>query len=191
MKYLSIILIVFIVSCSVPRETVVIKAETTTKKKSVAENTSESIAIPAHNVHIIIREQIPYCGGAYPSDDQLNNSAPYGEEIVLINHKDSTRTIVYPMQNTGYYLPLEPGNYSIQEGYKNVSYHQFRSALYINYSEYIVSGDEDCYKKWWESTLIDFTVTNSDTILTVNAFVSVSCYTGKNPCDYYTGPYPP
>jgi len=195
MKYVSYIILFFLVaSCSVSNE-IASKAENKVDSKQTDITHSEKdiveIKLPVHNVQILIRQQIPYCGGAYPSDDQLNNSVVYSGEIVLINHKDASRTVISSIQNGGYYLNLEPGSYSIQEGYKNVTFDQFRMANTKVHSQYIIPGDDECYRNWWKSTLRDFVVTDSEGVLIINCSISSSCYTGNNPCDYYNGPYPP
>ncbi len=186
---------ILIESCSISNEVISVNenkidSKQIQKENSIKEDEIAVIQIPIHNVQILIRQHIPYCGGAYPSEDQLNNYVTYNEHIVLINHKDSSRTEINSFQNGAYYLNLKPGSYSIQEGYKNVTYEQFRSSLNTAYSQYIIRGDDDCYRNWWKSTLKDFTVTDSEGVLTINCSISSSCYTGINPCDYYNGPIP-
>ena len=194
MKYLPYIVFFFIlISCASSNEVInVSDTKIDTKQKSVSNKEKEmtEVVIPIHNVQILIRQHIPYCGGASPSDAQLNNSIPYSGDIVLINHRDSSKTVISSLQNGGYYLNLAPGSYSIQEGYKNVPYNEFRSANYRGYSQYIISGDEECYRNWWKSTLQDFEVTKTEEVLTIHCSISSSCYTGNNPCDYYNGPLP-
>lgn len=196
MKYLSYIVLFFLVeSCSVSNEVIPVNenkidSNQNEKENSIKENEIAVIQIPVHNVQILIRQYIPYCGGAYPSEDQLNNYTAYSGDIILINNKDSTRTVIPSFQNGEYYLNLEPGSYSIKEGYKNVTFEQFLSANNRGYSQDIVSGDDDCYKNWWKSTLHDFIVTDSEGVLTINCSISSSCYTDVNPCDYYIGPLP-
>lgn len=194
MKNVSYIILLYIlVSCAVTNDLTTIsdnKNDTKQKVISTKEIETTAIVIPKHNVQILIRQRIPYCGGAYPSDDQLNNSTAYSGAIVLINQNDSTRTVISSLQNGGYYLNLVPGNYSIQESYKNVPYHEFRSAMNMDHGQHIISGGEECYMQWWKSTLHDFVVSDAAEILTINCSISSSCYTGINPCAYYNGPLP-
>lgn len=174
-----------VLSCSCATQAVISQDNIQEEKKIVSLPT-----IPEHNVQIIIRQYIPYCGGAYPSDDQLNKSAPYSGGLILINLSDSSKVDVNPEQGI-VYLNLSKGNYAIKEKYKDVPFHEFYASVNHVNGNYIIQGDNECYKKWWESNLLEFEVKIGQEIQVLNGSVSSSCYTGNNPCIYYNGPYPP
>lgn len=142
------------------------------------------------NVKIQITEHIPYCGGAYPSDEQLNNYIPYNETLVLIDITNGTKKDLNP-KNGILYLNLTEGKYAIKEKYKDVPFHEFYSSNNNTHESYIIQGDNDCYKKWWLSNLLEFEIKANDTSKTYDCAISSRCYTGINPCDYYNGPIPP
>lgn len=160
--------------------------------KAVISQTSESDIKEAseHNVAFFIRQQIPYCGGAAPTDEMLNRSAPYNEELVLINLSDNSKMTING-ENGVYYLQLAIGKYALKEKYKDVPYHDFLTSTYNSSNNYTVTGEDQCYKEWWQSNLIEFEVIDPTKTENYHLTVPNRCYTGINPCDYYNGPLPP
>ncbi|WP_258542629.1 hypothetical protein [Parvicella tangerina] len=167
------------------------KVNETTPSEKTVDPPSEPVEIfnKDYNVQIKITEYIPYCGGAAPGPDQLNNSVSYTGKLIVTNLSDDTQTELLP--NAGVYqIQLRPGAYTIKEAYKNLPFTEFmaqnqRSGMYY------MDGTEECYKKWWQSNLFEFEVTDIDTLINLETSIGSSCFTGTNPCLQYTGPYPP
>lgn len=145
------------------------------------------------NITIAINQYIPYCGGAYPAEDQLNNNQPISNtEFVLIDLADSSKTIVKTNALGVIELYLKPGNYAVQESFKNCSFQEFQTRNAITISgEYYQIGDDECYLNWWKSFLGTFTILEPQQELFLNLAIGSACFTGTNPCLYYNGPYPP
>ncbi len=182
MKIHTFLFLVFILgSCAV----------NSVSSQGVEKNETEvAVEVPQHNVQIMIREHIPYCGGAYPSDEQLNRSKPYDAGLVLTNTIDGSKKDVNA-KNGVLYLNLPEGKYTLKEKYKDIPFNQFFLNAERSGGSYIIPGDSICYKKWWESNLVEFEVISNEATKILNCTVSSRCYTGINPCDYYNGPYPP
>ena len=171
------------------------------KKESKKVVTSEQTVKPDNvdfekeksNVNISVYQHIPYCGGAYPDEDQLNNSHPMtNTDFVLINLKDSSKTIVKTNASGTLELNLPSGNYAIQETFKNCSFEEFQlKNPVIKTGDYFQIGDEECYKTWWSSYLGTFTVVSHENGKSLIFTLYSACFTGNNPCLYYNGPYPP
>lgn len=142
-----------------------------------------------YNVTIKILQYHPYCGGAAPSPDQLNNYSNYGGELILTNLNTGNKSSLFA-KNGVYQTYLEIGSYSIKEKYKDVSFEEFMKS---NSREggFYSGGTEECYKMWWESRLFQFEVTSIDSVINLETSIGSRCFTGNNPCIQYTGPYPP
>ncbi len=143
------------------------------------------------NVSIYIQKQEPYCGGAAPPDELLNRHSPVTDDFFIINLNDQSKTKVRTVD--GYLkLQLEKGKYQVFEAFKQVPFHEFleKFAKQPSGNNYQSLGAE-CYENWWKAPLIEFEVTNEQTILFLEATIQVGCYTGINPCVMYTGPFPP
>lgn len=142
-----------------------------------------------YNVTIKIQQYHPYCGGAAPGPDQLNNYSNYGGELILTNIISGEKSSLFS-KNGVYQTYLDKGTYTIKEKYKDVSFEEFVKNNSRD-GEYYTGGTEECYKMWWESNLFNFKVTSVDTLINLETSIGSSCFTGNNPCIQYTGPYPP
>lgn len=144
------------------------------------------------NVKIKVTQYYPYCEGAYPDPEDLNNfSLLSNTNFILYNFKTKNSEIVKSDSTGTIKLNLPNGHYGIKEMYKNVSFEAFLKNYYEAPQMYFQGGDTACYKNWWMSYLSEFTL--SDTIPYVDQNISIqdACFTGMNPCLYYFGPYPP
>jgi hypothetical protein len=157
--------------------------------KSRTEADSEIVHKEEHNVIVKITGHTPYCGGAAPTFDQMNNYYTYQSSLILIDLNDNTKTII-KSSGDGYYLSLPMGKYAIKEAFKDVPFKSFVANHEIK-GMYYMEGTEECYKNWWKSNLFEFEVTDKDSVIVLETTIGESCFTGNNPCVQYTGPYPP
>lgn len=144
------------------------------------------------NVIIAIDHYFPYCGGAYPTDDQMNNyqkivNAPF----LLIDLDTGEKQTVKTNTSGELVLNLKPGRYGLKETFKDCSFEKFMEHYTIESSDYYADGGIDCYKNWWASNFLEFTVTAVEEKQTLRYTFSDQCFTGNNPCISYMGPYPP
>lgn len=144
-----------------------------------------------HNVKIYFSHYYPYCGGAYPTDEQQNNYVIRNYEKFALINIDTNDTLFVKTDSVGYLkLNLPQGNYKIKEMYQLCSFNEFLSKYQTNESGYVQSDGQNCYRSWWESSLIEFTITGS-TPLQNSVTTADRCFVGSNPCLFYNGPYPP
>ena len=145
------------------------------------------------NIVINFTHHSPYCGGAAPSQEMLNrlNQPMSNTTYNLINLKTLEKTKVKTDSLGELHLDLGIGSYAIQELYKDCSFPDFMKQDNSRIGMYIEDLGPECYKKWWQSYLGEFTVISIDERQQLNMRESESCFTGKNPCLIYTGPYPP
>ena len=146
------------------------------------------------NVVFEIWHYSPYCGGAQPHPETLAslNHLMSNTTYILIDKKRGKQTNVKTDSLGKLSLRIPKGKYAIRETYKDISFEAFYELYYVEPNEYYVAdGDKDCYKKWWASSLHDFEVSNTNTLLEQKIETSSSCFSGRNPCVIYRGPYPP
>jgi hypothetical protein len=143
----------------------------------------------SYNVHITITEPVPYCGGAAPTEEMLNRTNPVSGNFVLVHVETGEKTIV-TSESGILRLQLNVGNYILKETFKDVSFEQFMNDIPQS-GRSIKPGTEDCYKKWWSTNLSEFEILPDSPRLYLQCSLYRACYTGNNPCDIYTGPYPP
>jgi len=144
-----------------------------------------------YNVKIEIRHSVPYCGGAAPSYEDLNQSYLVSGNFYLVNLITNQKTLITSNSKGIIALDLNIGKYGILEAFKNVSFHEFKKNNESNNGDYYQTGNDDCYKKWWKANLIEFEVTDNTKTQELKAATYSRCFTGNNPCDMYNGPYPP
>jgi len=144
------------------------------------------------NIIIFIDQYIPYCGGASPSEEQMNNYQAFGNtDFVLVNIETGEKIIV-KTDSTGHLnLSLPIGKYGIKEIFKNCTFQEFYQNALSQSNSYIQEMDEECYRNWWSSYLGEFSITESTSVIKEHYSTSQGCFTGNNPCIIYTGPYPP
>ena len=142
------------------------------------------------NLQLSIQKHHPYCGGAAPTEDMINNYTLVSGYFILINKQTGTKSKV--MSNNGIIeLNLEIGHYSIQETFKNISFNEFYKKYKSKDKMYRQNGSEDCFKKWWSTNLFEFDITDTTVFIKDETTIYDRCFTGNNPCVQYTGPYPP
>lgn len=141
-----------------------------------------------------------YCGGAPPSEDliiQLSTPQPYPGKQLFIRSgsmNDVQNTVLHNIttDENGYFeLELPPGEYCMVDEYR--LNRDFIKRLYstTNPLENIVPGDSTCIEDWFNSCLINITVSESD-IDSLDFNISRPCFRPEGvPCLMYTGPYPP
>lgn len=179
-----------LISCSVNRVSNPIKDHSKGQDQHVQGDTVNAIAEKSKtNVKIIVRQYHPYCGGAAPTPDRLNNYSNYGDELIVTRVSDSTRSVLKSYE--GEYLAfLPPGKYVVMEKYKDVEFEEFVNT-YRRSGTYYMDSSDDCYKLWWKSNILSFEIIHEDTLISLEATINANCFTGINPCVQYTGPYPP
>jgi len=143
-----------------------------------------------HNVEISINTREPYCGGAYPREDQLNKHSVGIFSYRLINTTNNDTSTVKSDSLGIIYLNLKNGSYEIRELYKDMSFTQFQEKNQPKVNQALLGLDPDCYKKWWSENLLKFEIEASSTINKYEATIAKRCHTGKNPCITFTGILP-
>jgi len=144
------------------------------------------------NVFITITQYFPYCGGAYPTEQEMNNFSPLSNcNFILINLETKAESTIKTNSAGILILDLAPGNYAVKEMYKNCTYEEFLIKHPIISNQDMMNAGEECYKKWWSSYLCEFIITATGFIIEYEISLFDQCFTGNNPCISYLGPYPP
>ena len=145
-----------------------------------------------YNVQVKILRYIPYCGGAAPSEEMMNNYQPGINDFVLINNSTKEKSTFRTDSLGMYQLNLDNGEYIIREIFKDLTYEEFYAKNSITKGQYYKNTtDTDCYRKWWEQNLFEFEITDTTTIIQLTSTLKSACFTGNNPCIMYNGPWPP
>ena len=151
----------------------------------------EIIVADDFNVQITIRQHIPYCGGAAPTDEMLNRSILVSSNFVMVNLTTGDKSIISTSTTGMVQLNLPLGKYIIKETFKDVPFEDFFQKNMITGKGNTLPGSEECYRKWWERNLLEFEITPNTEKHLLIASLYTRCFTGNNPCEIYTGPYPP
>ncbi len=159
-------------------------------KREFARISPAELSMP-YNVEFKITRYYPYCGGAAPTPDKLNRYSPEVAEFVLVNLQTNEK-ITFKTDSLGIKrMLLANGHFSIKEKFKDVPFNVFYDENKRSSNNFYKSQGIECYKEWWGKNLIEFEITNADTILKIRTEVRDACFTGKNPCLIFTGPFPP
>lgn len=201
MKELTVLgFIILLFSCGSSKETIVVKEidithiDTLITSDSTSEVDNQLDSADQYNISIYFTHFTPYCGGAAPDPGRIaqQTRAQSNTYFLLINLNTGEKSKVKTNDMGFLYLNLPQGKYAIREMYKDVSFEEFREQYYQPPSDYHQeSPDEECYRKWWQSNLGEFTILAGDEVQELKMGTSESCFTGNNPCISYTGPYPP
>ena len=151
------------------------------QKDSVAE---------VYNVQFTAHLHHPYCGGAAPSEDQLNLSSQVHGGFLLIDFQTNEKSQLRANNDGLFQLKLPPGKYAIKEQFKDIPFDEFVQQ-HRKSGMYMMTGSDECYQKWWSSYLAEFEIVEGGALQTFDFHLSNSCFTANNPCDIYTGPHPP
>lgn len=172
-----------LLSCSSLKE---INTESSKTVDSTVVNTTHA----TFNIQLKIQRHFPYCGGAAPTEDMLNNYSPVSGNFILIEKQTATRSTVIS-KNGIIQLQLKPGQYSIRETFKDIPFDVFYAKHAITDRTHYQNDSEECYKRWWKTNLFEFEITDTTTFLKYEKTLYSRCFTGNNPCLQYSGPYPP
>lgn len=142
------------------------------------------------NVHLHIQHHYPYCGGAAPTEEMMNNYVAVSGTYILINHTNNSESNVLA-KNGSIKIQLAPGRYSLRETYKNIPFNDFYAKHSVENGSNKQNRSEDCYKTWWESNLFEFEIGDTTKLIEQSTTTSSRCFIGINPCQIYTGPWPP
>ncbi len=187
--YKYLLFLTFFTSCGttdVITEKSISSEEVNTSKQKESVQKSDT----AFNVQFTVRQYIPYCGGAYPGEDQLNQYAVIHGGLLLINLETKEKSPLRANDEGLFQLMLPPGKYAIKEEFKDIPFEQFVQQ-HKKEGMYLIPGTDECYKKWWSGYLGEFEINENVPPLNFDYSLRNSCFTGNNPCDIYTGPYPP
>lgn len=93
-----------------------------------------------YNVKIYFSHYYPYCGGAYPTDEEQNNYMKRSYEKFALINIDNKDTLFVKTDSAGYLkLNLPPGNYKIKEMYQLCSFNEFLSKYQVAESNILKS----------------------------------------------------
>lgn len=187
MKLIYVLSSLILFACSTSKELKENNVENTIQEKTQTDK------VP-FNTQITITHYNPYCGGAAPDDYTLEhlNSYQTNTNFILLNLISGEKSQVKTDSAGVLYLNLSKGNFAIREIFKDCTFEEFQlknpppQGLY-----YLSSPDANCYKNWWASNLGEIHVSNIDSLQVHYWGTSSGCFTGNNPCIYYTGPMPP
>jgi len=192
MKPIIIILLLPLFSCVNTKQ--VATAQKPTNLQVTSDQANDVVVIEdKSNIQITITHYTPYCGGAAPTQEMLDNrNHPMSNTSYnLINLDTKEKTKVTTDALGVLHLDLGIGNYAIQELFKDCSFEEFKKQNITSSGMYQQDLGSDCYEQWWKSYLGEFNVISMDEKKHLNMSESESCFTGNNPCLMYTGPYPP
>jgi hypothetical protein len=160
------------------------------KRDEITDTFQTTETLKSFNLQLTIQQYNPYCGGAAPTDEMLNNYVPVSGDFILIDKKTSQESIIN-VKNGEIELQLKPSQYAIKESFKNVSFKEFYARYKKKDKAYYMNKNEACFKKWWNANLFEFEIKDTTTLLKLETILYGQCFTGNNPCIQYTGPYPP
>ena len=144
------------------------------------------------NIEVNVSHYYPYCGGAYPDESELNNYSILSNTPFMLYCLDTNEKIIVKSdQNGTIKLLLKPGKYALREMYKECSYDEFAEKYKPKNLGNDYEEDVLCYKRWWASYFLEFTVESPEIKQIFNHSFFDACFTGNNPCISYFGPYPP
>ena len=146
------------------------------------------------NVEITISYYSPYCGGAAPTPEILEqqNMLQSNSSFLLVDLKTDSIKTVQTNEVGILYLNLKEGHYGIRKHFKNCSFEDFQKQNPEPTGSYYVADQSDnCYLNWWKSNLLEFAIEKEDSVHTFSAQIREACFTGINPCIMYNGPWPP
>ena len=166
------------------------------KSLGVGQRTKEGEA-PRVQVSGTLTESHPYCGGAYPGEEELRrlNAARPLQTWLYIRSGTVNRENARIMDSTqtnaeGRFLfDLPPGSYVIllPEHKK----HQAVDAL-LQQSGRDITVDRACLETWWEKGLMTVDVQSGTPLQGLDVHLRHACFVPYPPhCFNYTGPYPP
>jgi hypothetical protein len=158
-----------------------------TQKES---NNYEETKEEQFKVEITVKEKVPYCGGARPTPEMTKMTKPAVGEFSITNLNDNTIHTVKSDENGVISTELPAGNYSVNEGYNNVTFEKFLEENRDSKPD-LEFGDEACYKTWWSTNILEFEIEKTAVTLEQSATIIVRCNTGINPCDKFTGALAP
>ncbi|MDG1477334.1 MAG: hypothetical protein P8Q14_09315, partial [Vicingaceae bacterium] len=166
-----------------------------TEESNITKNNIEKEVITSltkdqvHNVEISIKTKEPYCGGAFPRDEDLNKTSTAATEYLIIDTNKKISTISSGADGM-IYLMLKPGAYEIREMYKNMPFEEFKKNNQPKVNQALLNTDTDCFKEWWSENLLQFEVKATETNSQFSATINKMCRTGFNPCITFTGELP-
>ncbi len=160
------------------------QGELQTEESSI-EVVQDSVIEEVFNVQFTARQYIPYCGGAYPREDQMNQYAQLHGGFLLIDLQTNEKLALNANHKDVFRLMLSPGKYVIKEEFKDVPFKQFMQQQRKG-GMYMMPGTDECYKNWWTTNLAEFEIVEGGEPQTFNFQLSNSCFTGNNPCAIYT-----
>jgi len=144
------------------------------------------------NVEVNVTHYYPYCGGAYPDESDLNNYSILSNTSFMLYCLDSNEKIIVKSNANGTIkLNLKPGKYALREMYKECTYEEFAEKYKPKNIGNDYEEDPLCYKRWWASYFLEFTVESPEVKKVYDYSFYDACFTGNNPCISYFGPYPP
>ncbi len=194
MKLFNLFLVALLFGCGAPKEIAeddIIEDESTELSEE-GEHELSAFLYDTINVKIKILEYTPYCGGMAPTQEMLDNRVHPANGIYVLENLNTGKSERVKTDNFGVlHLNLTPGKYGIKELYKDVPFNEFYTTYLDTTNQFIMNKDKLCYEDWWSSYLSGFEIINPDTLIQLNATINNRCFTGKNPCQDYTGPYPP
>lgn len=147
-------------------------------------------AVDVYNIQFTARQYHPYCGGAAPSEDQMNQYSQLYGGFLLIDLQTNEKSALSANNEGVFRLMLAPGKYVIKEAFKDIPFNQFMQQ-HKKEGMYMMPGTDECYEKWWSANLADFEIIKGGQLQTFNFQLASSCFTGNNPCAIYMGPIPP
>ena len=183
MKLLFLLIPLALLSCKSTEDSSTTKNEI---KKEVITSLSKD---QAHNVEISITTKEPYCGGAYPREEDLNRTSTAATEYLIIDANKESSTISSSGDGM-IYLMLKPGTYEIREMYKNMPFEEFKKNNQPKVNQTLLNTNTDCFKEWWTKNLLKFEVKATEANSQFSATINKRCRTGFNPCIMFTGELP-
>ncbi|MCB0665113.1 MAG: hypothetical protein KDC80_04790 [Saprospiraceae bacterium] len=146
-------------------------------------------------VTFIIKEHRPYCGGAPPHKEieggfrTILVNRPFFVKKEVVNQGQVPVLAKVTTDSEGRFsLKMDTGQYQLIFPEKQSSFEEFYQSQ-SKESRMLKAGPRDCFLSWWQKPEAVVQVTDTTTI--VECILSSTCYSGFNPCMYYTGPKPP
>ena len=190
MKGIIIISSLLLLACGVEKEVVKTEGEDHVQEEEEVLFEEDK----TYNVSIKLFRFTPYCGGAAPDwEMEQRQTSPMNYTTLLLLDLDANMKREVKTDSAGVlYLNLKPGKYAIREKYKDCSFEEFKKQNFQNSDDYYISTpDSNCYYNWWSSNFLEFEVTKEDSLYQYSQTTYSQCFTGRNPCINYIGPWPP
>ena len=189
LRWIPTLSLFFFISC---------KSKHGTTNSATTETNKNETAVLKAVVSGSVTQTYPYCGGARPTKEILEEMAepkPFpGKKFYVIKGEINSKTREVILDFTSdtegnFSFSIEPGTYAI------ILEEQVKEPDASKYTSQFVKMDEECFKKWWEAPYYLLQVEKTEKPAKISGLIfnfNHRCFLSHDiPCLQYDGPQPP